>query len=103
MKTKLFFLLIVVMAMSITIAVGNRSNKKVMYNIALSNIESMAADEAGTPIKRCGKRLVPSKDDAYHYICPPSTTAGMIYKCPNNMTMGDINEFEGRFYCKLRQ
>lgn len=102
MKAKLVFLLIVCSVIGVATAVSNRGNKKVIYNIALSNIESLAADEAGTPIRRCGKRLIVSQDDAYHYVCPLSTTEGMIYLCPNNMSPGDINHFEGHFSCKLR-
>ena len=71
-----------------------------MYDMALENIEAMALDESGVYTSRCGKRLTPSYDDAYHYECNPSTQTNYMLKC-GSLKKGNINSFEGPFNCIL--
>ena len=99
-KLKFVSLLMACTVIGIAFIVGGKSNKKVMYDRALENIEAMALDESGVYTSRCGKRLTPSYDDAYHYECNPSTQTNYMLKC-GSLKKGNINSFEGPFNCIL--
>lgn len=99
MKAKLFYVLVIGIVIGVTMTMSYKSSAKAMFDIALENIESMAADEGWVSISRCGKRLSPTSNDAYHYKCESSTNENTIYKCPSSLTRGEINTFEGHYSC----
>lgn len=97
MKTKLIS---VTIAFAVIAFISYKSSKMSIADIALDNIEALAdPGEGGIHTVRCGKDLYPSTDNAYHFKCNSSTTTNTIYSCPNVVSPGDINSFEGTFYC----
>ena len=83
-------LLCAVAAMGIAAAVGvSLQNRAQLSDVALANIEAIAAEEEGTPVSPCYTEGSGSFMNATWYIeCDNRTSPEMIYPCATNERFG---------------
>lgn len=83
-------LLCAVAAMGIAAAVGvSLQNRAQFSDVALANIEAIAAEEEGTPVSPCYTEGSGSFMNAAWYIeCDNRTSPEMIYPCATNERFG---------------
>lgn len=89
MKKKVV-LLCAVAAMGIAAAAGvSLQNRAQLSDLALANIEAIAAEEEGTPVSPCYTEGSGSFMNATWYIeCDNRTSPEMIYPCATNERFG---------------
>lgn len=89
MKKKVV-LLCAVAAMGIAAAAGvSLQNRAQLSDVALANIEAIAAEEEGTPVSPCYTEGSGSFMNATWYIeCDNRTSPEMIYPCATNERFG---------------
>ena len=89
MKKKVV-LLCAVAAMGIAAAAGvSLQNRAQLSDVALDNIEAIAAEEEGTPVSPCYTEGSGSFMNATWYIeCDNRTSPEMIYPCATNERFG---------------
>lgn len=83
-------LLCAVAAMGIAAAAGvSLQNRAQLSDVALANIEAIAAEEEGTPVSPCYTEGSGSFMNATWYIeCDNRTSPEMIYPCATNERFG---------------